>query len=510
MKFSVKFHNNLEKQNTTCIVVGIFESRRLSLAAEQLDTISNGYIRSILHRGAVQGKICQTLLLHDVPNIRSKCILIIGCGKTSDMNIKQYKTVIDKTISTLNDTGIAEAICFLTDLNVHIKGYSTYWKVRHTVEVSHEALYRFHYLKSKKVAPLLSLRKLTLNIPTRREIIIGANAMHHSLAVVAGIKIAKDLSNMPPNICNATYLSLQAQQLSELYSNTMTTYSVGEKKMTELGMHAYLAVGRSSHNESLMSVIEYRGHKDKNARPIVFIGKGVTFDSGGISLKPAEGMGEMKYDMCGAASVCGIMKVVAELRLPLNIIGVMAGCENMPGGYAYRPGDVITTMSGQTVEILNTDAEGRLILCDTLTYVERFKPEIVIDIATLTGACVVALGHHHSGLLSNYNPLAKELMVAAEQSGDYVWRLPITEDYQKQLESNIADMKNIGGKYAGAITAACFLERFTRRYHWAHLDIAGTAWRSTTNKGATGRPVSLLSQFLINRSNLNEQIESTQ
>ncbi|VFP83352.1 leucyl aminopeptidase [Candidatus Erwinia haradaeae] len=508
MKFSVKIYN-LEKQSTTCIIVGIFESRRLSLAAEQLDAISHGYIRSILNYRTIQGNIGQTLLLHDVPNIRSKCLLLIGCGKSSEINLKQYKIIIDRAINTLNNTGIAEAVCFLTELNLHLKGSSTYWNIRKTIEVSHEALYRFNHLKSKKKIPPLALRKIALHLATRREINIGTHAMHHSLAIVAGIKIAKDLSNMPPNICNAHYLALQAQKLADLYSSTITTYSIGEKQMTELGMHAYLSVGRASQNESLMSIIEYKGKTTKNTRPIIFIGKGVTFDSGGISLKPGEGMDEMKYDMCGAASVCGVMKVVAELNLPLNVIGVMAGCENMPGGHAYRPGDVITTMSGQTVEVLNTDAEGRLILCDTLTYVERFNPDVVIDIATLTGACVVALGHHHSGLLSNYNPLAKELMAAAEQSGDHVWRLPITEEHQKQLDSNIADMANIGGRYAGAITAACFLERFARKYHWAHLDIAGTAWKFDQNKGATGRPVSLLSQFLINRSGLNTEIEYT-
>ncbi|EIR14267.1 cytosol aminopeptidase family, catalytic domain protein [Yersinia pestis PY-08] len=252
-----------------------------------------------------------------------------------------------------------------------------------------------------------------------------------------------------------------------------------------------------------MSVIEYKGNPNKDAKPIVLVGKGLTFDSGGISIKPAEGMDEMKYDMCGAATVYGVMRVVAELQLPLNVVGVLAGCENMPGGRAYRPGDILTTMSGQTVEVLNTDAEGRLVLCDALTYVERFEPELVIDIATLTGACVVALGNHLTGLMSNHNPLAHELIGASEQAGDRAWRLPLGEEYYEQLDSNFADMANIGGRAGGAITAGCFLSRFTRKYSWAHLDIAGTAWRSGKNKGATGRPVALLSQFLLNRAGLN-------
>ena len=283
----------------------------------------------------------------------------------------------------------------------------------------------------------------------------------------------------------------------------MITRVIGEQQMKELGMHSYLAVGNGSQNESLMSVIEYKGNSAEDARPVVLVGKGLTFDSGGISIKPAEGMDEMKYDMCGAAAVYGVMRMVAELQLPINVIGVLAGCENMPGGRAYRPGDVLTTMSGQTVEVLNTDAEGRLVLCDVLTYVERFEPEAVIDVATLTGACVIALGHHITGLMSNHNPLAHELISASEQAGDRAWRLPLGDEYQEQLESNFADMANIGGRPGGAITAGCFLARFTRKYNWAHLDIAGTAWRSGKAKGATGRPVALLSQFLLNRAGFN-------
>ena len=303
---------------------------------------------------------------------------------------------------------------------------------------------------------------------------------------------------MPPNICNPAYLAEQAQILGTDYDN-VTTQIVGEKEMEELGMGSYLAVGRGSVNESLMSIIKYNGAGD-DSKPLVLVGKGLTFDSGGISLKPGAGMDEMKYDMGGAAGVLGAMHALAELQLPINVIGVLAGCENMPSSNAYRPGDILTTMSGQTVEVLNTDAEGRLVLCDALTYVERFDPELVIDVATLTGACVVALGAHATGLLSSHNPLAHELLNASEQSGDRAWRMPLWDDYQDQLESPFADFTNLGGKEAGTITAACFLSRFTKKYHWAHLDIAGTAWRSGKNKGSTGRPVSMLTQFLLNRA----------
>ncbi|MDL4912783.1 MAG: leucyl aminopeptidase [Enterobacterales bacterium endosymbiont of Blomia tropicalis] len=500
MEFSVK-SGSPEKQRSACIVVGVFEPRRLSPIAEQLDKISDGYISALLRRGELEGKVGQTLLLHHVPNILSERILLIGCGKERELDERQYKQIIQKTINTLNDTGSMEAVCFLTEL--HVKGRNTYWKVRQAVETSKETLYNFDQLKSNKAEPRRPLRKLVFNVPTRRELTSGERAIQHGLAVSAGVKAAKDLSNMPPNICNAAYLASQARQLADAFSKNVTTRVIGEQQMKELSMHAYLAVGAGSQNESLMSVMEYKGNPDPEARPIVLVGKGLTFDSGGISIKPADSMDEMKYDMCGAASVYGVMRMVAELNLPLNVVGVLAGCENMPDGRAMRPGDVLTAMSGQTVEVLNTDAEGRLVLCDTLTYVERFEPEVVIDVATLTGACVIALGHHVSGLLSNHNPLAHELISASEQSGDRAWRLPMADEYQEQLESNFADVANIGGRPGGAITAACFLARFAHKYNWAHLDIAGTAWRSGKAKGATGRPVPMLSQFLLNRAGFN-------
>lgn len=312
-----------------------------------------------------------------------------------------------------------------------------------------------------------------------------------------GVRICRDVANMPPNVCNPAYLASQARRLADAYDN-ITTRVVGEQEMAELGMNSYLAVARGSENEAMMAIIEYKGNAD--AKPIVLVGKGLTFDSGGISIKPADGMDEMKYDMGGAASVLGTMHALAQLQLPINVIGVLAGCENMPGGNAYRPGDILTTMSGQTVEVLNTDAEGRLVLCDALTYVDRYDPETVIDVATLTGACIIALGHHTSGLLANHNPLAHELLNASEQAGDRAWRLPLFDEYQEQLESPFADMANIGGRPAGTITAAAFLSRFTKKYNWAHLDIAGTAWKSGKEKGSTGRPVPLLTQFLLNRA----------
>lgn len=499
MEFSVK-SGSPEKQRSACIVVGVFEPRRLSPIAEQLDKISDGYISSLLRRGDLEGKPGQMLLLHQVPNILSERVLLVGCGKERELDERQFKQIIQKTINTLNETGSMEAVCFLTEL--HVRGRNTYWKVRQAVESAKEALYTFDQMKSIKVEPRRPLRKLVFNVPTRRELSVGEKAIQHGLAVASGLKIAKDLGNMPPNICNPAYLASHARQLADEFS-PVTTRVIGEQQMKDLGMNAYLAVGQGSQNESLMSVIEYKGAANPDDKPIVLIGKGLTFDSGGISIKPSDGMDEMKYDMCGAATVFGVMRAVAELQLPLNVVGILAGCENMPDGRAYRPGDILTTMSGQTVEVLNTDAEGRLVLCDTLTYAERFDPELVIDVATLTGACVIALGHHISGLLSNHNPLANDLLSASEQAGDRAWRLPLGDEYQEQLESNFADIANIGGRPAGAITAGCFLSRFTKKYYWAHLDIAGTAWRSGKSKGATGRPVPLLTQFLLNRAGVS-------
>lgn len=500
MEFSVK-SGSPEKQRSACIVVGVFEPRRLTSVAEQLDEISEGYISNLLRRGDLEGKPGQMLLLHHVPNILSERVLLVGCGKERELDERQYKQIISKTIKTLNETGSMEAVCFLTEL--HVKSRDTYWKVRQAVETTNDSLYSFLQLKSKKGEARRPLRKIVFNVPTRRELPAGERAVEHGLAIASGVKTAKDVANMPPNICNPAYLLEQAQSIAADYEN-LHIESVGEEQMAELGMQSYLAVGRGSVNESIMTIMNHKGGSPGQA-PIVLVGKGLTFDSGGISLKPGDGMDEMKYDMGGAASVLGTMHTVAMLNLPINIIGVLAGCENMPDANAYRPGDILTTMSGQTVEVLNTDAEGRLVLCDALTYVERFEPETVVDVATLTGACVIALGKHASAVLSNHNPLAHELLNASEQSSDKAWRMPLWDEYQEQIESPFADMANIGGRPAGTITAACFLSRFTKKYNWAHMDIAGTAWVSGKNKGATGRPVPMLSQFLINRAGLETE-----
>lgn len=320
-------------------------------------------------------------------------------------------------------------------------------------------------------------------------------------AVQSGQNLARDLGNRPGNICFPEYLADQAIALAAEYPDLLKVTVLDEQQMADLGMGAFLAVSQGSERPGRIISMEYQS--ERSEAPVVLVGKGITFDTGGISLKPGAGMDEMKYDMCGAASVLGTMRALCESRLALHVVGTIAAAENMPSGKATRPGDIVTTMSGQTVEILNTDAEGRLVLCDTLTYVKRFNPALVIDIATLTGACVVALGSVLTGLFTPDDKLAAELETAGQHSFDRVWRMPVIDDYQEQLDSPFADIGNIGGPKAGSVTAACFLQRFTREYRWAHLDVAGTAWNSGANKGATGRPVPLLMQFLANRVQTN-------
>jgi leucyl aminopeptidase len=494
MEFNVK-SGNPEKQRSACVVVGVFESRKLSSMGEQLDGVSEGYLSNLLRRGDMEGKLGQALLLHNVPNTLSDRVLLIGCGKERDFGDKQYKKVIAKAITTLNDTGSMEAVCFLSELNV--KGRDTRWKVRQAVETAQDTLYAFEEFKTKKDNTRRPLRRLTFNVTTRKELTMGEKAIEEGLAIAKGAHKARDLANLPPNIANPTYLAEQAKILA-VDNDKIDCQILDESELEEMGMGAFVAISKGSDTPGKLIVLNYKGGESEQ-KPVVLVGKGITFDSGGISLKPGERMDEMKYDMGGAAGVFGTFVAVTEMQLPINLIMVIAAAENMPSGNACRPGDIVTSLSGQTIEILNTDAEGRLVLCDALTYVEQFDPEVVIDVATLTGACVIALGDQASGLMSNHNPLAHDLLNAGELSGDRAWRLPIWDEYQEQLESNFADMANIGGKAAGTITAACFLSRFTKKYNWAHIDIAGTAWRSGKTKGATGRPVPMLTQYIMNR-----------
>jgi leucyl aminopeptidase len=496
VKFSIK-SGNPEKQRSACLVVGIFEPRKLTDAAKAMDKLAEGYISNILRSGDMEGKTGTTLMLHNVPGTQCERILLVGLGKEKELGDKAYRDAIRVTFNVLNGTGAADATLFLNDAPV--KNRDIAWKISQTAILAMESSYRFDQLKSKVEEKKSRLRKVTLGIGNieRPELAICEEALQQGLAIADGMKFAKDLGNLAPNFCTPTYLAEQSVDLAKTLKLKATVLE--QKDMEKLGMGALLAVARGSRQPPKLIAVEYWGRAEKE-KPIVLVGKGITFDTGGISLKPAAEMDEMKYDMCGAASVLGTLMAVAKLGLPVNLVGIIPTTENMPGGNATKPGDVITSMSGQTIEVLNTDAEGRLILCDALTYAERYQPETIVDIATLTGACVIALGHVASGLLSNDDDLAEELLSASGRAADPAWRLPLWDEYQEQLKSNFADMANIGGRAGGTITAACFLSRFTKKYRWAHLDIAGTAWKSGKEKGATGRPVPLLTQFIIRRA----------
>lgn len=492
-----------ENQSATCIIIGIFHSGNLSTTAKTIDLKSQKHISKIINRGDMQGNIGESLLLHNVNGITAESVLLIGCGEEKTLQTRHYRKIIQNSIKKLKSTGAKTALFCLTELKVNTpdeKIADPYWKTRQFVENSERALYTFTQLKNKKDPAKIKLKKLLLTVENEKDLTTCNRAIADGIAIGKGISLTCDLANLPPNICTPSYLANQAKALGKNEKRLKVTV-LDEAAMRKLGMNSLLSVSQGSRQPAKLISMEYKG-AEKDQKPVVLVGKGVTFDTGGISIKPSPAMDEMKYDMCGAASVFGVIKTISEMQLPINLVGIVPTVENMPDGQATRPGDIYKSMSGQTIEVLNTDAEGRLILCDALTYSERFSPDTVIDIATLTGACVIALGKHASGLLSNHQPLANDLLEAGEKSADRAWQLPLWEEYQTQLNSPFADMANIGGREAGTITAACFLARFTKKYHWAHLDIAGTAWLSGKNKGATGRPVSLLVQYLLNRINL--------
>ncbi|WP_415034275.1 leucyl aminopeptidase [Azonexus sp.] len=492
MEFSIK-SGSPEKQRCGCVIVGVFEQRQLSLPAELLDKASNGALSDILRRGDMTGKAGTTLLLHNLPGSLCERVLLVGLGKAKTFNAAAYISAIRLAVSTLAATHCSDAALFLSETQV--SGHDIAWQLRQTACTALQAAYRFEQFKSEKTP--VNLRKLTLMIARRSEIAAAEQGLREGIAIGQGCAFSRDLANLPGNVCHPAYLADTARKLADDYG--LSCEILETEAMAKLGMHALLAVARGSAQAPRLIVLHYRGGK-KEAAPVVLVGKGITFDSGGISLKPGADMDEMKYDMSGAASVLGTLKAAASMALPINLTVIVPAAENMPDGNATRPGDIVSSLAGKSIEILNTDAEGRLILCDALTYAERFKPAVVIDVATLTGACVVALGHIATGLFSSKPNLARALLRAGEECHDRAWQLPLWDDYQDLLKSPFADMANIGGRWGGAITAACFLARFTEKYPWAHLDIAGTAWNSGKDKGATGRPVPLLSHYLLHYS----------
>lgn len=499
MDFSIKTNDaktSIASLKAGCIAVGIYENKKLSPQAQALD--KSGEITAALKSGDISGKPGSTLLLRKVAGVAAERILLVGLGtdgELSDKVMSMAALCVARILSTLGGNDALLALPFDA-----VKERDLAWAVRSSILVLRENSYRSDTLKSKKETTLSGIKKVAFLVATAQAA-VAKEAVAQGLALANGIDLTKELGNLPGNVCTPTYLANTAKKLAKEFK--LTVEVLDRKQLEALKMGSFLSVARGGGEAPKFIIIKHLGGKAKDA-PTVLVGKGITFDTGGISLKGGSGMDEMKYDMCGAGSVLGTMRAIAELKLKLNVIGVIPATENMPSGTATKPGDIVTSMSGLTIEVLNTDAEGRLVLCDALTYVERFKPDAVVDIATLTGACVTSLGHHNSGLFtrhdSAHDALANELLSAGKATGDTAWRMPIEDSYQEQLKSNFADMANIGGPAGGSITAACFLERYTKKYTWAHLDIAGTAWKSGAAKGATGRPVALLTTFLMNRA----------
>ncbi len=496
-----------EKQRAGCVIVGIYQRRVPSEAAATLDALCDGAIGSVMRRGDMDGKPGQTLVLHRPPGLLCDRVLLVGLGRERDFDEAAFRKANLAALRTLKNTGAVDAASYLTELAV--KGREPGWMVQQALLGFHEVHYRFDQCKGRKdsqktagngAAPKEKLLRLSFAVPRRSDLPAGEAGLKQALAIARGMELAKNLANLPGNICTPAYLAEQAQLLAK-QSPKLKAKVLEVAEMEKLGMGALLSVAKGSRQPPKLIVLEYHGAA-KTQKPIALVGKGLTFDAGGISLKPSQAMDEMKYDMCGGASVLAAVQIAAELQLPLNLVAVVPSSENLPDGAANKPGDIVTSMAGITIEVLNTDAEGRLILCDALTYVERnYELEYVIDAATLTGACVVALGAQASGLFGNHEGLVRRLLAAGDAIGDRAWQLPLWEEYQDSLKSPFADVANISGnRDAGAIMGASFLHRFTRKLKWAHLDIAGTAWKTGASKGATGRPVPLLSQFLIEQA----------
>ncbi len=502
MQYQIKYASPLTIR-TDCLIVGIYASKKLSSAAEKINIACKTAITQCLKNGDITGKTGETLLLQELKDqdnkaLPSKRILLVGMGEQKKPTIANIKKIHESAAKALSKLNINNAVSYLADIDHKAlpEQLQEDTLLSSAIVASDQAFYQYSEFKSDKHTVKCNKihfafeNKGSASLQKKRK-----TGQTQGSAIAIGIHKTKDLGNAPGNVCTPTYLAKEAKQLQKTYKNIKVSV-LEEKDMAKLGMHSLLSVSKGSKEPAKLIIMQYMQGK-KGKKPAVLVGKGITFDTGGISLKPGAQMDEMKYDMCGAASVIGTMNAVAEMQLPVNLVCIIASAENMPGSQASRPGDIVTSMSGQTIEILNTDAEGRLVLCDALTYAEKFNPAAVIDIATLTGACIIALGRVPSAVFSNKQALADKLIASGDAIHDRLWQLPIWDDYQTQLDSNFADMANIGGRDAGSITAACFLSRFTKKYPWAHLDIAGTAWVSGKAKGATGRPVPLLTQYLI-------------
>jgi leucyl aminopeptidase len=480
-----------ETVDTPCIVVGIYEDKTLTSAAARIDEVSGGALKRLIDAGDLTGKLGSTQMLFGLAGVTAARVLVVGLGESKKFDAARFQRVSNDAAKVLKGLPIVAATSFLVAIDV--PGRDIAWRVRTAALATDQQAYKYTATFKPKERPKTDTFG-ALAFATAGDM---TDALAQAAAIASGTRVARELGNLPPNICNPAYLAAQARQFAGSHAGVECDV-LDEAQMRDLGMGSLLGVAQGSANPPQLIVLRWNGGGD--ARPYALVGKGITFDSGGISLKPGAGMEEMKFDMCGAATVLGAFVAAVELKLSLNLVCIVAAVENMPDGNSYRPSDVLTSMSGLTIEVLNTDAEGRLILCDALTYAQKFQPQATIDAATLTGACVIALGKHAHGLWSRDDELADQLLAAGNATLDRAWRLPLWDDYQSQLDSGFADVANIGGKNAGAITAACFLSRFTEGQRWAHLDIAGTAWDEGRKGLATGRPVPLLVQYLLDRS----------
>jgi leucyl aminopeptidase len=493
MEFSTK-PTSPEAIKTDCLVIGVHEDAGMTQAASLVDKVSGGAIKSLIASGDMPGKRGSLVVLRQLPGIASARVAVVGLGNTSDFTSKAFADACILAVRSAG-AGIRHLAFAVSDWSVAEKPLPQL--LQDAVIALRATRFRTDELKSQRKDDDKAPRVTWLT--GKRDAAVD-RALRQGTAVANGQDLAKRLANLPGNVCTPSYLANEARKMARQFD--LSAQILDRRQIEALGMGSFLSVTHGSDQPPRLIVLRYLGAGSKSfSNPIALVGKGITFDSGGISLKPGAQMDEMKYDMGGAAAVLGTMRTLAELKPRINVVAVIPACENLPSGSATKPGDIVTSMSGQTIEVLNTDAEGRLILCDALTYVQRFKPSAIVDVATLTGACVVALGNVHSGLFSSDDGLATDLLAAGRQTGDTAWRLPLDDDYQDQLKSNFADIANIGlPGNAGSITAACFLSRFTKGQSWAHLDIAGTAWRGGAAKGATGRPVALLTQFVMTRA----------
>jgi leucyl aminopeptidase len=496
MRFE-SFSRKAAEQRSDCLVIGAFERGELGDEASAVDRALRGRVHALLTHGDFSGRAGESLLMPEIGGLGSRRLLLVGLGPKAQFNRKAWRRGMQNAISALARTRVATAAIALE--RPGLRELDDYYFGRASAEIAGTSLYRINDLKTARRPRPPRLARILVGPVSASAVSDVRRGLESGAALAESSELLRNLGNLPGNLCTPRYLATQAREIARRHRRQVRVRVFDEAAIRRLRMGCLLAVTRGSEEPARFIVLEYRGGRSGRA-PVVLVGKGVTFDTGGISLKDPPAMDEMKFDMCGAATVLAAIDFAARARLRINLVGLVPACENMPDGRAIKPGDIVTSASGQTVEILNTDAEGRLILCDALNYARRYSPDVVVDFATLTGACIVALGNHHSGVMANDDALARELIEAGVRADDRAWQLPLTEEYAEQLRTNFADMANVGGREGGAITAAAFLGKFTSGLRWAHMDIAGTAWTTGTAKGASGRPLSLVADFLTRRA----------